>query len=370
MFITRARLKADIARWRQAGWVTEDGANAIAREIAKGDSGYGLYGALAVLGAVMLGLAAMSFVAAHWDTLSKLSRLTLLGSGIVASYGAAYALFARRLDAFAHAAVLAGIGLFGGSIMLIAQMYHMDGNPPDAVWLWACGALAAGLLVRSNPALGASVVLIAVWSVMTVMQDDRAINWGFLPMWAIAAAGVATTRWRHGMHLLAIALSGWVIMSCVQFDRGTGRYALIVIGLVLAVAAVAGGEVIDRWRRISGTMLAHGLVLTFIGLFLVQFATRMWTLQQAKPDLWIWGSITIALLVAAMAAGWLTENRRILWLAYAAFSIEIFSLYVATVGSMLGTSAFFLVMGVLIIALASVAYRMRTEAAATQGAGS
>ncbi len=34
-------------------------------------------------------------------------------------------------------AVLAGIALYGASIMLIAQMYHMDGNPPDAVLLWA-----------------------------------------------------------------------------------------------------------------------------------------------------------------------------------------------------------------------------------------
>lgn len=370
MFITRARLRTDLKRWREAGWVTEAGAGEIAREIAKGDGGFGLYGALAVLGAVMLGLAAMSFVAAHWDTMSKLGRLLLLGSGIVASYGAAYALFERKLDAFAHAAVLTGIGLFGGSIMLIAQMYHMDGNPPDAVWLWACGALAAGLLLRSNPALGASVVLIAVWSVMTVQQDNRVVHWGFLPMWAIAATGVATTRWRNGMHLLAIALSGWLIMSCLQFDKDWGRYVLVAIGLALAVAAVAGGEIIDRWRQISPTMLSHGMVLAFVGLFMVQFMSRMWGSPPVKPNLWIWGSLTIALLVAAMVAGWRFENRRILWLAYAEFSIEIFSLYVATVGSMLGTSAFFFVMGVLVIALASVAYRMRNEVGTAQGAAS
>src|SRR4029453_13697956 len=119
---------------------------------------------LAVLGAVLLGFAAMSFVAANWASMSKLARLALLFSGMWASYGLAAALFVRRLDGFAHAAVLLGIAVYGAAIMLIAQMYHMEGNPPDAVLMWALGALLATVLVRSNPALAATFVLLVVWT--------------------------------------------------------------------------------------------------------------------------------------------------------------------------------------------------------------
>lgn len=361
MLITQARLQADLKRWQTEGWVTDAGATAILRDIAHRRSGAGLYGALAVLGAVLLGAAAMSFVAAHWDSLSKLSRLALLGGGIGASYAAAFELFRRRLDPFAHAAVLAGIALFGASIMLIAQMYHMDGNPPDAVWLWSLGALAAGLLLRSNPALAASVVLICVWNGMTVEQDSKLIHWGFLPMWIAAAAGVANTRWRAGKHLLALALSGWLIVSCLQIERETGRYLLVAIGLAMAVTAALRADVIDRWRPISATLLAYGMVLAYIGLFVIQFLDHVRRTGDQQTHLWLWGSTTLTLLIAAMAAGWRTGNGRVLWLAYAGFSIEILALYIAKIGSLLGTSAFFFLMGVLVIALAALAYRMRTE---------
>ena len=370
MFISHARLQSELARWQAEGWVNEVGAAAIRRDLASQRTGAGLYGALAVLGAVLLGFAGMSFVAAHWDNMSKLMRLLLLGGGIAASYAAAYELFRRNLGPFAHAAVLTGIGLFGGSIMLIAQMYHMDGNPPDAVLLWSVGALAAGLLLRSNPALAASIVLICVWSFMTVQMDDKVLHWGFLPMWAIAACGVAITRWRGGMHLLALALSGWIIMSCVQFDRDAGRYVLVGVGLALAAVAVFAGDIIDRWRQISSTMLAHGMVLAFAGLFLIQFVSRSWFGRHEPVNLWAWGSFTLALLIGAMAAGWRTGNQRVLWLAYTGFSIEIFALYIAKIGSLLGTSAFFFVMGLLVIALATIAYRMRAETAQVHGAAS
>jgi uncharacterized membrane protein len=362
MFISKSRLLSDIARWQAEGHITQHGATEIRRDLDSRTAGAGPTGALAVLGAILLGAAAMSFVAANWASMSKLLKLSLIFSGIAGSYGIAYELFRRKLDVFAHAAVLAGIALFGGAIMLIAQMYHMDGHPPDAVWLWALGALAAGWLLRSNPALGASIVLICIWSFMETELGRKHIHWGFLPMWAVAAAGVATTRWVQGMHLLALALSGWIVFSCMTFDTHTGRLMLTIIGLTLATVAALAGDIIDRWRRISGTMLVHGMTLAYFGLFMIQFTSGNWfSGSKTTPNLWLWGGGTLALLVAAMVAGWRTHNSRVLWLAYTFFAIEIFSLYVAKIGSLLGTSAFFFVTGILVVALSVAAYRMRSQ---------
>ena len=363
MFITRARLLSDIARWQSQGHITDQGAAEIRRDLESRTTGTGPTGALAVLGAILLGFAAMSFIAANWEAMSKLAKLTLIFGGIAASYGAAYELFRRKLDVFAHAAVLAGVALFGGAIMLIAQMYHMDGHPPDAVWLWALGALAAGWLLRSNPALAASVVLICVWSFMETEWARKQIHWGFLPMWALAAGGIATTRWVKGMHLLALALSAWIVTSCLQFDTHIGRLMLTIIGLTLAAVAALASDAIDKWRRISGTMLVHGMVLAFIGLMMIQFLPTDFLGRHEKPNLWLWGGGTLALLISAMVAGWRTHNTRVLWLAYTGFAIEIFALYIAKIGSLLGTSAFFFITGVLVIALAVLAYRMRAELA-------
>ena len=51
-------------------------------------------------------------------------------------------------------------------------------------------------------------------------------------------------------------------------------------------------------------------------------------------------------------------NRGALWIAYIAFSIEILSLYGFTVGSILGTSLFFLIAALIVAALAYAALRL------------
>ncbi len=65
----------------------------------------------------------------------------------------------------------------------------------------------------------------------------------------------------------------------------------------------------------------------------------------------------------------MTRNRGLLWFAYIAFSIETFALYYNLAGTMLSTSLFFLVAGLIVAALAFMAWLLhergqRLEAAA------
>ena len=114
-------------------------------------------------------------------------------------------LFARKLDAFAHAAVLAGIAVFGAGIMLIAQMYHMEGNPPDAVLFWALGALLAAVLRRAPsrrwPPPSCCSWCGPGWSGRSATaRTGRSCRCG-----RAAAAAAVWLRWRPGLHLAALA---------------------------------------------------------------------------------------------------------------------------------------------------------------------
>jgi uncharacterized membrane protein len=68
--------------------------------------------------------------------------------------------------------------------------------------------------------------------------------------------------------------------------------------------------------------------------------------------------ITLALLLAVIAYALAEGNRGALWIAYIAFSIEVLALYGVTVGSILGTSLFFLIAAVIVAALAYAALRL------------
>jgi uncharacterized membrane protein len=360
----RLRVDHDLALWQQHGWVTPEGAIAIRADLAKQRSRLDLAGSLAILGAVLIGFAIISFVAANWPALSKLSKLSLIAVTLLACYGVAVELFRRNLDALAHASVLAGITAYGGGIMLIAQMYHLDGHAPDAVWAWGIGALIAGLAIPSNPALTAAMGLFALWNVYELSAGPaHHVHWAFLPVWGVTALGFAYTRWQPGVHVASLALTSWILMLGAVLP-GTGYAIITLIGLALCGASLAFGTTIDRVRRVSGAMFDYGLVIAFAGAFALQFIEFQTTI-----GLLLFGALTLAGLLAAIAWAWRTDNKPALWIAYTAFSVEIFSLYIKKLGSLMGTSAFFLCAGLIVIALAAIAIRLHRTAVVTPSGG-
>jgi uncharacterized membrane protein len=364
MWSYRSRLERDLSRWRQEGWVSEAGAEAIRRDVAASGRGVALSTALAVLGAVLIGFAAMSFVAANWQDMSRLARLVLLLAGLWSCYGIAGALLVRGLGGFAEAAVLAGVGLFGASIMLIAQMYHIDGNPPDAVLTWAGGALLAGVVLRSNPALAAAMLLIVLWSGWQTVLIER-VHWPFLLGWAAVSGALMWRRWVPGLHLSALVLSAWIISLGYVLQEGHSHWLVALTGLLVVGAVLAAEHVDGPWQRLARylpTALCHGIVIAFAGFFGSTFVE-----QQPPGMLVLLAVLTLVLLLATVYWGWRTQQRTVLWLGYAGFSIEILALYFRTIGTLLGTSLFFLVAGVIVSALAWLAYRLHSQQTEAKG---
>ena len=370
----RHRLERDLARWQSSGWVSESGAVAIRSDLDNRKSPFGAAGIFAILGAVLFGFAVMSFVAANWSEMSKLSRLLLLLVTLWACYGAAGYLMQRQLQAFAGAAILGGIAAYGASIMLIAQMYHMEGNPPDAIFMWAMGALLAAVLLQSNAAVAATFVLITVW---TCWERGLAQtpHWSFLIAWAIATAAVVWMRWRPGLHLAALSLVVWLVpLGYLLLDRHA-HWIVLLVGVVVAVGAAATAPTLDRngWvSPVSGLLFAYGLLTAFAGLYNMQFIEGRVFYGSADVEpiqrLVLLAIMALAMLLGAMMWALTSDNRGALWLAYTAFAIEIFTLYVRTFGSLMNTSLFFLTAALLVSGLAWVAYRLHQRKAPTGAA--
>lgn len=367
----RTRLERDLKRWQQAGLVTEAGAAGIRADLAKEPAGFGAASIFALLGAVLFGFAVMSFVAAHWTAMSKLARLGLLLATLWACYGGAAVLMHRKLEAFAHAAILGGIAVYGASIMLIAQMYHMEGNPPDAVLLWALGALVAAVLARSRAALAAAFVLISVWTGYERVLSDTP-HWPFLAGWAATTATAAWLAWRPGLHLAAISLIAWLVPIGYFVLGGHAHWIVVLIGGALALASVLAAPALDRHLQASAAALSYGLVVAFAGLFLLQFAdTHMYSHARETATiqrLILLAVLSLGVLLAGMLRAIQTDNRAALWLAYAGFAVEIFALYVRTLGTLLNTSLFFLVAAIIVSLLAALAYRLHQRKAPAAGA--
>jgi uncharacterized membrane protein len=331
------RLDRDLVRWREAGWLTTDGETAIRADVAAQAAKVELAPVLGILGAVLIAFGAMSFVAAHWSEMARLFRLVLIFGGLFAAYGVAGVLFERRHPAFAHAAILVGVALFGAGIMLIAQMYHIDGHAPDAVLTWGLGALLAGVVLRSDPALALAMLLMGLWSGWE-MSDSGSVHWAFLLGWAAVAAAMLWRDWVPGLHLAAIVLSLWIVNLGYFLFNGHGHGVVVGIGLLIAACGLAAPVVAPRWA---------------------QWAT---TAEKAALDtLILLAILTLALVLGGIGYGLRAGSAAMLWLGYGGFSVEVLGLYFKTVGTLLGSSLFFLSAGVIVIVLAAVAYRLHVR---------
>jgi uncharacterized membrane protein len=74
--------------------------------------------------------------------------------------------------------------------------------------------------------------------------------------------------------------------------------------------------------------------------------------------LWVLGAATLTLLIGGLVAAAMTDNRGLMWVSYIALSMELLGIYFKTFGTLLDTSLFFLMAGVLVTALALVAYKV------------
>jgi uncharacterized membrane protein len=350
------RLDRDLARWREAGWISTDAAASIRSDVASRSRSVELAPVLGILGAVLIGFGAMSFVAAHWNEMARLLRLALIFGGLFGAYGLAGLLFDRDHPAFAHAAILTGVALFGAGIMLIAQMFHISGHAPDAVLTWALGALGAGVVLRSNPALALAMLLIALWAGWETSDTNR-VHWPFLGGWAAVAAAMLWRGWIPGLHLAALVLTIWIISLGYFLYDGHGHSIVVGIGLVVGAAGLAGPIVLGRWRSWGAAAIAYGMAIAFAGLFALQF------IETAPLDsLIVLAIVSLALVVGGIWIGLRNSNGALLWLGYAGFSIEVLALYFKTVGTLLGSSLFFLSAGAIVILLAAAAYRLHSRA--------
>ena len=369
MWKSAASLKQDVARWQTAGWVTPDGARAIAAEIDSRTRSLSAASVFGILGAVLFAFAAMSFVAANWQEMSKLFRIVLLIGAMAGAYGLAGLMFQRGLPAFGHAAVLLGSCLFGANIMLISQMYHIDGHPPDAILVWAIGAIVAGVLIGSNPALALALVLLCVWSgfesatraEVGIWQRVSLVHWP-LPIALAGMAGLFTWRgWRPGLEMCAIAMTGWVILLGYLLAGAPQHGVTVAIGLLVAAvgAWLVRAKLDGAPAEIAHRMVLLGAVAVFAGLYMGQFHHG----RSAAP-FGIWAAVMLATTAAAIWFGLQYSVRNLVRLAYVAFAIEIVTIYFKTVGSLIGSAGFFLTAGLLMIGLAVLALRLERLSAA------
>jgi uncharacterized membrane protein len=404
-----SRLRSDLSRWVEQGWVKREDMDAILKDAASSGRASGsLPNLLALVGAVLVAAGALLFLAANWEGMARVTKLTVLAAALWGAHAASYAAVRVKADQFAEAMMLLSVALFGAGIMLIGQIYHLSADPPAGVLLWALGAIVAAWAWPSQLAACAALALITLWFTLAAPESALAVYLPFLPVWAAMLPPVLRMRWM-GAYQAALASAAWFVVmtlvtlmsandaaaedflrlgsavaalvlaagsllsgfvSAVPFAVPLERYALVGalagvsllalpsfhdgqaggdpwwsgLAVLVLLAALAGAVI--RWRSV-----ADRLALGVVALVAVAVACAMVPEEHGWLALAALNLVLVAALIGLIAEGYRRDDRFVVNLGFLAFAATILRLYFDTFWLLFDRSLFFMVGGLLVIAL-------------------
>lgn len=416
----RRRLERDLDRWIAAGWVDPGNRQAILDDTQSRPGHWSAAGAGLILGAVLLALAALSFVAANWADMPRLARFALILAALWAALGGSGEAFRRANPALGHALALVGAALFGAAIMLTAQTFNISAFRNTGILIWSLGALAVAVAIPSRPVLALSVLLGGSWMILeTINPLTSRIVWGFVPLWLIMGAFAVRAESRLAANLLGAGLLVWLYTLVLWLGDGGDEFSRPGLFVLLALICAAGtlgfalaeerglalSRIVSRWLMTGAVISAflaqfsldragygstNGFLL--IGLACVVVIAICTFLRVRSGAMRPAIAVTIPLialaglllaLVPSLAPGWagalevfagaavfaiavtmVAEGARAGraftgGLGLILFIAQALHVYTALFGSLLDTALFFLIGGLLLIAMSVIAMRLQ-----------
>jgi Predicted membrane protein (DUF2157) len=264
----KERLAADLDRWIAAGLAPAEHRKAmlaLVPESRRLDAAT----ALAWVGGVLLGIAAISFVAANWDALPRLARFALV-LGVFAAAAGAGAWAANKVKPLlSDIALTLSALLFAAAIGLTGQIFDIIGEPRAALHGAGLAAFALALAGGSRGAACAALLLIGLGD----FADNGMFGWfggGVEAPWLILAAPLGVylaLRWRSAplAHAGAIGVLAALFWFADRLEHEAELFLLFAA--VLAGAAAAARWLFKQEQAHAGVLYgwaAWGALLFFV----------------------------------------------------------------------------------------------------------
>ena len=161
-------LEKQVQEWVSTGTVTPKQGEKMLSDVKKKgseDRSNKLIIAISTIGALFLGIGALLFVAANWDSISDPLKIMMLAGSTFGAYifGYIFKYGTGNLPKVGASLLFLGALLFGATIALIAQIYHIQANAHSLVLVWLLGVLPLVYAFRSTPIAVLSSLLFFVW---------------------------------------------------------------------------------------------------------------------------------------------------------------------------------------------------------------
>lgn len=367
-----------IKQWLTEGLITEQQAQKMLADVLahrKERSSDKLIITVSTVGAILLGVGAVLFVASNWQTLTSLAKVLILSGSTFGVSFAGYTLAYERqtLPKVGAALLFLGALLFGATIFLIAQIYHIQANSHVLVLIWLVGILPLVYVLQSVPIAGLSALLLFVWIGLFIFHGMTlsSADWFALPVLYLLCGLLVFES--GGLHYLSEKLrlvartyriaALKVVIACLfllSFRFFSGHYdswnlrqgaafsPRMSTGIVLVAAAailLATWNLLRNPSKSETWKLEGGLSLGLAGLSLAFFFFPSTTNIYAV----LFNLVLAGCIGVLIAIGYEREDIRLVNIGMSYLSLLVIVRYCDLFWGLLSRSVFFLVGGAILV---------------------
>jgi uncharacterized membrane protein len=240
------------------------------------------YNVLVFLGYLFIGIASIVLMSENWEEIPKMLRTFALititfGINIYASL-----IYNSKPQKSIGLFFLGGL-MYGVSIILIAQIYHLGEHMPDGIFWWAVGILPFVVITKNNYLMLLTFVLATIWFGVEFFEYDNTKLFYFVFM-AFSIYGVIKypqNILNFIVNLLVIPIV-LMIVFIENYSLEFGEYWLIFLGLLFLIFNF--GFILQSLK--NSKFQIYSTVLKFIIIFVIvvnlMFLTYYYSWKEAK----------------------------------------------------------------------------------------
>jgi len=298
------------------------------------------------IGAILVGLGIISFIASNWKEIGNSFKLTIIVLGVL-GFAASGRILEESYPRTGRSLVYISVMIFGAGIFLIEQMYNISIHFSKSFLLWSLGVLPMAYVLKDKLIFVFANALLLVYGIGNL--NYHGIEWVYL---ALLIVFYAVNRFvfennPYFMFMENILAAIWVI-DVIEELGGSGLLAACVIfGSGISMKYLLSRH--ERVLALQGNLFMgiSGLFLTFKGI---------WT------DLdFSYGGETAIVFGIVLMAYFLMDTKKGRLSSLFFVCILIFRYYVDSFYDFMPKSMFFIIGGLILIAFGYTFERIRKK---------
>ncbi len=356
------------------------------------------------IGAILVGLGVILFVSSNWDQMTPTLKVIILMAGMLGTGFTGYWLqYMKDYEKTGLALQFVNVLIFGASIFLVAQIYHLQLTYWWGALLWLIGTLYMAYVLKSRMHIWLAVPLLILFlgwlrtsylgygrEELDFLFDDR---FSFLSLGPVLGVGLMSLAILHrrakSMAFAGPTLFHWgmfLVMLLLVISTADKSFYFNMLHLVwdpVTIAILTASVILLALAVFTGVFTTKngkaGLLACTAYVFFVYFITyipgwagydvgsiRYYGYSQFQPDMVsglfiLYVLLTFFFLLLSVWFGTLLKDPPVINMGMIGVAAVIFIQYFSWAFELLPRSVFFIIGGLVILAFTSVLERKRRQ---------